>query len=883
VLAFLFTDIEGSTRRWDAYSEAMRDAVRRHDALTREAIERHDGRVFKALGDAFCAAFPDVSKALDAAVSIQRALASDDFSAVGGLRVRIAIAAGEADLRDNDYFGTPVNRVARLLGAGNGGQILLSGEVADELAKRGPEGTALRQLGTVTLRDLKEPVLVYQAVADGLVSDFRPLRTLERPPNNLPVQASSFIGRHGDVLRLQDVLEHHALVTVGGAGGMGKTRLALEAAAAVLNERKDGTWFVDLAIIADERLVVSAILSAIGAEHVADASPVETLIGYLQQRETLLVLDNCEHVIGEVARIVSAILQRCPHVSVLATSRERLDVAGETFYQLDTLDLPTAVALFNERAAAARANFSPERDAPEVAEICRRLDGIALGIELAAAAIRTMPARTLLEHFDLRLLGGGRDRQPRQQTMNALIEWSYETLDTRQSDMLRRCAPCMGGFTLESAIAVAGGRDVEIIDLLSSLVDKSLVTADATRARYRLLEPIRQFAVAKLQERGDERGALTSHARAYAAFARDGFAEWEATPQPDWLDRMEADLGNLRAALSWCSANGRTAEGAALAADAAPVFLRLSLPAEGAQWCEQFLSAIPQASDELHARLYYVLSMLEQNLARFASSLTHAERAVAAYRNLPDEVRMLTRALSQLAHRYSVQRRYDEAQSAATEAMQAARTLGDTRLLADVLRRSAAAFSGRDDRMNEIYAESVALFRTLGNDDDTARALVWWGQSEAKRGNYARAASHLMKARDLAGQELAGSLLIDVVGCYLVVGDMQTAAALAREELAVNATFPHPIETPIALMHVAALSDAVEPLAAARLSGYAQAALRAAGWQLHAAESEILAALQRRLADRLSEEELTDALASGAALSRDGALTDAARLIHATG
>lgn len=857
----------------------MRDAVRRHDALVRSEIEDRGGHVFKTLGDAFCAAFPDVNGALKAAVTVQRRLAREDFSNVGGLRVRIAISAGIADRRDDDYFGTPLNRVARLLAAGNGGQILISGEAAAHVASGELNDVTLRQLGTVTLRDIKEPLVVYQAVADELQSDFRPLRTLETPPNNLPLQTSSFIGRHADVLRLQELLERHALVTIGGAGGMGKTRLALETASAILNERKDGSWFVDFASIVDERLVGSAILSAIGAEHSAEGAQLDALIEYLRRRETLLVLDNCEHVVGEVARIVPAILQRCPGVAILATSRERLDVSGEAVYQLESLDLPAAVALFNERAGAARAGFTPADEAQAVAAICRRLDGIALGIELAAAAMRTMTAGKLLEHFDLRMLAGGRDRRPRQKTMNALIEWSYDLLDAAQRDMLRRCAPCIGGFTLETAIALSGGDDVSAIDLLTPLVDKSLVAADAARGRYRLLEPIRQFAVARLVDSGEERGASEAHARAFAAFARDSFTEWDTAPESDWLARMEADLGNLRAALSWCSANQRREEGAALAADAAPAFLRLSLPAEGAQWCRQFLTVESNAPNETKAQLYYVLSMLDQNLAKYTSSLTYAEEAVDAYRRLPDAARMLSRALSQLAHRYSTVQRYDEAQAFAAEAMTVARTLGDSRLLADVLRRSAQAFSDDGNRYNELYAESVALFRTLRSDDDTARALAWWGQSEAKRGEYANAAAHLMEARSLAGPELASSILSDAVSCYLMIGDRATAAALAREELAMNARIPHPVETPIAIVHVAALDDDADPLTAARLSGYAHAALHAAGWELHAAESAILAALQGRLEQRVPAGELAHALAAGAAWSREDAIAGAARLI----
>ena len=510
----------------------MRDAVRRHDEILRSEIERRRGYVFKTIGDAFCAAFWSVGEALEAAVDSQRRLGRENFADVDELRVRMAIAAGEADERSGDYFGMAVNRVARLVSAGHGGQILVSGDAADLITGGLPAGITLRQLGTIALRDLKAPERVFQAIGAELRTEFKALRTLETPPNNLPLQTTSFVGRQQDVLRIQRLLETESLVTIVGAGGMGKTRLAFEVAAAALNDGKDGTWFVDLASISDEALVISVLLSVLGVDQAKGVAPLEVLLKFLEERELLLVLDNCEHLIGEVARVAAAIISRCRYVTLLTTSREPLNIGGENVYHISGLDLDLAVRLFNERAGAASRAFAAQTKRTFVEDICRRLDGIALAIELAAARVRTIPIEKLSEHLELRVLSGGRDRQPRQQTMRALIDWSYNLLTPEEQDFMRRCAPCMGGFTLESAIALCGTDDVGTIDLVSSLVDKSLFVMDAREAdgRYRLLEPIRQFAREKLEEIGETQGASQRHAQVYAAIARDGYEEWDTSP-----------------------------------------------------------------------------------------------------------------------------------------------------------------------------------------------------------------------------------------------------------------------------------------------------------------------------------------------------------------
>jgi predicted ATPase/class 3 adenylate cyclase len=881
-VAFLFSDIEGSTRRWDAHADAMRDAVRRHDEIVRSEIERRRGYVFKTIGDAFCAAFWSVGEALEAAVDSQRRLGRENFADVDELRVRMAIAAGEADERSGDYFGMAVNRVARLVSAAHGSQVLVSGNAADLITGSLPAGITLRQLGTIALRDLKAPERVFQAIGAELRTEFKALRALETPLNNLPLQTTSFVGRQQDVLRIQRLLETQALVTIVGAGGMGKTRLALEAAASVLNDRKDGTWVVDLASIFDKTLVISVLLSVLGVDQDKGVAPLEVLLKLFEERELLLVLDNCEHLIDEVARVAAAMISRCRHVTVLATSREPLNIAGENVYQMSGLTLDSAVQLFNERARAGSQDSAAQTKRPFVEDICRWLDGIALAIELAAARVRTIPVEKLSEHLELRLLSGGRDRQPRQQTMRALIDWSYNLLAPEEQDVLRRSAPCMGGFTLESAIALCGTDDVGTIDLVSSLVDKSLFVMDVQEAdpRYRLLEPIRQFAREKLEEIGETQGALQRHAQVYAAIARDGYEEWDTNPRRDWLARLGNELANFRGALSWTTGDGNDLElGAEIAGDTAPVFMRLTLLSEGTQWCERVLEAGVSLPADIEARLRYALSMLYNNQGATKDALAQALAADSLYRQTGDD-RGVARALSQVANQYAQENNFSAARPAAEVSLERAREIGDGRLLADVLRRCALSFS-RDgaERPRAMYAESAAMLRALGLNEDAARALHWLGIFEAKVGNYSEAAKRLTEARTLADGELAMMIAGDLAGCALLMGDLANAEPAAREAFALATGLRHAHQTLFALSYVAAVAGERNASEAARLVGYAEEGLRRAGWTRVSYDRAVVDRLEHKLKQQLTETELSRLFAEGAALSEEEAIVRATALL----
>lgn len=881
-VAFLFTDIEGSTARWDADRAAMQNALRRHDAIVRSAIESHDGAVFKTIGDAFCAAFPAVDRAVGAAIAAQRELAAQNWDAVDGLRVRMAIHFGDADERDGDYFGPAVNRVARLLSAGYGGQVLLSGIAADEAAALLPSGTGLRSLGTLPLRDLRQPERVFQLTAPGLRSTFKPLRALETPPNNLPRQTTSFVGRRSDVAHVEALLRGGSLVTICGTGGVGKTRLALEAAADALNDARGGVWFVDLGSLSDPDLVASAVLTALGADQASHAPSLDVLVAYLRARELLLVLDNCEHLITEIARVAGAILAAAPQVTILATSREPLNVAGEQVFRLSSLDDPAALELFEERARAVDPAFRVHAGNRSIVEdLCRRLDGIALAIELAAARMRSVSLEELSQRLRLRVLAGGpRDRQPRQQTMRALVDWSYDLLEPEERRLFREVSVFAGGFTLEAAAGVHDGEDsFEVLDRLTSLVDKSLISIAAREGstRYRLLEPIREYARERLDEAADAPHVLQRHAHTFASIADRSYAEWDTAPAADWLGRMASDLDNVRVALDWTIGGERDAvAGAEIAGGAGPMFLRLSLLREGIGWSERALELAARLEPGRRARLHYTLSMLYHNQGANRLALAAARVAVDLYRESGDG-RGLTRALSQVAHHLGESP--GEARAIADEALARAREIDDPRLLAATLQRCAFVYPPPDIALaRACFEEAVSLFRSLGRQDETARALGAWADAESTAGNHAKAVEIARQALEIAADDGRVFITNMLASCYVAMDDAANGLPAAREALAVAERGSHPIAVPTAVLYLAALESALDARNAARLAGYARDRLKRIEWQLVGPDVIVEARLTASLERALPADELKRLLDEGAAWSDPLALAAASRV-----
>ena len=571
---FLFSDIEASTRRWEGDPEAMTVDLARHDELLRAAIEAAGGEVFSHTGDGMAAAFRAAPDAVAAAVTAQRALASAAWAAPGPLRVRMAIHAGIAQSREGNYFGPALNRVARLLGTASGGQVLCSHAAAELIGADLPADVALLDLGEHRLADLARVERVFQVAHPALPSQFPALRSLAAHRHNLPVALTPFIGRARELDELSTLLTGSRLLTLTGVGGAGKTRLAVQGAAAARPAYSDGVWIAELAPLRDGAQVASAVAAALTFETSAFDSPKaveDRLIRHLATRQTLVLLDNCEHLIEAVARLVHAFLTRCPGVTVLATSRERLGVPGEVVWKvppmsmappgaaIDELTGSDAVAFFCERARAARSTFELDTtNAAAVVRICHRLDGIPLAVELAAARVQVLSPAQVADRLDDRFrLLTGRERivVPHQQTLRATVDWSYGLLSPAEQGALARLAIFPDTFDLPAAEAVMsdGGTGVayeDALDVLCRLVDKSLIVvhSEGTAPRYRLLETIRQYGAEKLAEAGEEATTRRRHRDAFIACVK----AWRGTPLgTDFLRGAFADAENFRAALEW--------------------------------------------------------------------------------------------------------------------------------------------------------------------------------------------------------------------------------------------------------------------------------------------------------------------------------------------
>jgi predicted ATPase/class 3 adenylate cyclase len=574
-LTFLFTDLEGSTQLWERFPEAMRPALARHDAILHTAVERFGGQVVKTTGDGLMAIFPSVSQAVDAGVGAQLQLQYEPWGETGPLRVRMGLHSGEAETRVGDYFGPTVNRAARIMAVGHGGQILLSAATAALVTDQLPAGATLRDLGEHRLKDLGRPEHMFQLVHPGLVAEFPPLATLSNRPNNLPIETSTFVGRETELQEIRERLQDDAvrLLTLAGPGGTGKTRLALRVAADLIDTFDDGAFFVDLSAVRDVDSVLAGIARTIGVTETSGRSLRDDLKDQLRSKRLLLILDNFEQVMSAAPTVVE-LLSDCPRLKLLVTSREQLHVRGEQVFSVPPLSLPVvvvehlsaaelarfeAIQLFVDRAQAVSAGFAlTDKNAQAIAEICLRLDGLPLAIELATARIRLFSPEALRDRLgsSLRVLGSGaRDLPARQQTLRATIDWSYQLLEPGEQWLLQLLS-VFSGIGLDAVEAVAGDIDwpnaptVDSIDGLASLLDKSLIrqadTADG-EPRLMMLETIREYAAERLDERADLSEAVhRAHAGYFADFAQRQWRHLTDQRRDPALAAMSANLDNLQ-------------------------------------------------------------------------------------------------------------------------------------------------------------------------------------------------------------------------------------------------------------------------------------------------------------------------------------------------
>ncbi|HVE91990.1 MAG TPA: tetratricopeptide repeat protein [Actinomycetota bacterium] len=690
-VTFLFSDIEGSTRMLQHLGPRYAAVLEEHYRLLREAVERNGGFDMGAEGDSLMAAFPTAAGAVACALDGQRALLAWDVEPP--VRVRMGIHTGDVDLTPGGYVGLTVHQAARICSAAHGGQVLMS-ESTRQLVGQMPAEVSLRDVGSHRLKDLDEPQRLYQLGHPELPSDLPPPRSLDAGRTNLPARLSSFIGREAELEKVREMLAGSRLVTLTGVGGCGKTRLALEAAASLSAEFADGVWLVELAGVSDPDKVAAAVAAPLGVREEPGRPVAETLQSALLSQSLLIVLDNCEHLIGGSAGLAEALLTRCPDVRILATSREALEVRGEAVWTVPSLAVPSehatgavdiesteSVLLFSDRAKAANAGFElNDETAHPVADICRRLEGVPLALELAAARVRAMPVEQVaarLGDFFRMLTGGSRTALERHQTLRATIDWSYDLLDEREQAALMRLSVFVGGFTMDAAEAVCAGVDIgalDVLDLVSALISKSLVSVDAD-GRHRLLETIRQYALEKLVAAREVSEVRARHRDWCVDLAERAEPHLTGRDQAHWVQQLEAELDNIRAALEWSLGQDEGLSALRMSA-ALTQFWRRDRWSEGNVWIDRSLDAAPDAPLEWLARACEMPGRPAVIPVDADQSTLRLERALAIYRDLGDRAGE-SRCLMYMSYGAAAKGDYRSADELSRQSLETARATGD--------------------------------------------------------------------------------------------------------------------------------------------------------------------------------------------------------------
>jgi predicted ATPase/class 3 adenylate cyclase len=813
-VTFLFTDIEGSTRLWESDPARMARALERHDRLCRVTISACGGRLVKMSGDGLHAVFTDSTTALATVLELQQGMAAIAADCGIAFRMRCGLHVGVAQVRDDDYFGSAVNRAARIMAAAHGGQVLLSQAVVDASKGGLPDGTDLLSLGRVRLRDLADPEDIWQLTHGGLDRAFPALRSLDSTPNNLPRQLTSFIGRENEISEVEKLLDHTQLLTLTGAGGSGKTRLAIQMAADILDAYADGVWLVELAALSDPGLVPQTVATVMGLKEQAGKTLTQTLIEHLAAKRLLLMLDNAEHVLAACGQLAGALIHACPQMVVLATSREALGIPGELTFRVPSLSTPDpkrdvtpeqlssfeSVRLFVERAQFNMPRFAvTAQNAPALASVCHRLDGIPLAIELAAARVRAMSMEQLDQRLDQRfhlITGGSRMAPRRQQTLRALIDWSYDLLDPAEMAMLCRLSAFAGGWTLEAAEHVCAGEGVEdwkALDLLTSLADKNLVgTANwGDETRYRLLETVRQYAQEKLMESGANEPVRVRHRDYFLAVAEEAEPKLVSAEQVQWLQRLEAEHDNLRAALEWSLVATGTVGGLRLCSALQVFWVTRGHLSEGRGWCARVLGkGGAKAQTQERAKALTSAGALAYFQSDFPAARELAQECLAIWRELGDR-KGIAVSLSRLGVLALEQGDFASAQALNEESLAIKQELGDRSGIAASLNNLGNLAFERGDfaSAQARYEESLAITRGLGDRVGAANALNNLGTVATEQGDFASArAMHeecLAIRREL---ENRGGIAISLNNLGTVTfeqGEFASARAMHEESLAI--------------------------------------------------------------------------------------------------
>jgi predicted ATPase/class 3 adenylate cyclase len=808
-VTFLYTDIEDSTGLAQHHPAELPVLLAQHHAILRRSIQEHNGNVFRIIGDAFCASFFTATDALRAALAAQHQLQQADWHPVV-LKVRMGIHTGPAVADSIEEAGgytgyLTLARAQRVMSTAYGGQILISGASAELLRAELPESIELRDMGEHRLKGLLKPERLWQVTAPDLVSEFPSLKSLNAIPNNLPVQVNSFIGRERELMQTRELLTSAHLLTLIGPGGTGKTRLTLHLAAELLPEFPDGVWLVELAPLNDPALVLPSIAAVLNIREIAGASLKDLVTRYICDHHLLLILDNCEHLVETCAMLVDGFLRNCPESKILTSSREALGINGETLYQVPPLALPDsntitaqtvsrseAVQLFVERAVAVKTDFGlNSNNVAAVAQICQRLDGIPLAIELAAARVSMLTPQQIATRLDDRfrlLTGGSRTALPRQQTLRSLIDWSYDLLSEEERLLFRRLSVFVGSWSLEAVEAVC--PELDVLSLLASLIQKSLLIADESMdeaaTRFRFLETIRQYAREKLVDNGETQEISSRHARFFSRLAEEAEAYLNGGPDNiSWLQRLEREHGNLRAALDWCFSGGDKTLGMQLAGYLTFFWFRQDHHSEGRNYLEHALKASDRVPTHIKAKLFVSIGTLAYLRQDLEACFEAYQKGARLYREVNDPAG-LGSALAFYGGILGMLHpsRYQEAVSLCYEALDLLRKIDDKPRLVQALNFTGEMFRWRGDykKSKAAYEECLSLARDSG---DLLRESMMYqnlGYVAIREGDYQRAKSLCIQGIRLSHQikstsQVAATIMV-MAGVYTYISPPEKGAQL---------------------------------------------------------------------------------------------------------
>ena len=775
IVTFLFTDIEGSTRLAQDYPSRLQSALERHHEILKSAIESNNGFVFEIIGDAFCCAFSKAEDAVKSAVSAQLNLYTENWNDAA-IRVRIGIHSGEAEWNGHRYMGyITLARSARVMSSAYGEQIIISNNtydlVKDKFDSVSDLNISFRDLGERRLKDVIQPIRLYQIMSPGLRAEFPPLKTLDARPNNLPVQLTSFIGREAEIKKVKDLIKQTHLLTLTGPGGGGKTRLALQIAADIIDDFSNGIWFIELAAVSDPGLPSLTLMKVLKLKEEQDKTPEEILCDYLKDRETLLILDNCEQIIDASAALAETLLSRCPKLKILATSREAFRCRGEKTFSVLSLDIPDpnekmstekleqyeAVRLFIERALTADSDFKVNNEnAPAVAQICYQLDGIPLAIELAAARIKILSVEKINEKLSDRfsfLTEGKRTALPRQQTLKAMVDWSYELLSGKEKLLLKRLSVFSDGWTLEAAEDICSDsilRKSEILDLLSQLTDKSLIIALNRIHRYKMLETIRQYAEEKLtsSENADEKNELDNimlkHMDFYTVFAEKARENIEGESQKEWMEKIEYDTFNFKVAIMNSIVRNKAENGLRIAISLARYWEIRGYNSEAKNYFEELMNAEKDVKPEIKANAYQWMGSFEWITGNYERSKSFYGSSLSLNKEAGNKkgVGILLNNLGLIANATG---EYEKAKSMSEESCRYFKEINDERLIADsLLNLGAPLINLREIEYAEnVFNECLIMYRKLRDSRGIALALTNLGSLAGMKSDFSKAMEYL--------------------------------------------------------------------------------------------------------------------------------------------